>query len=95
MGNGIGSPAIQWARASRYAARNSRLRRIPPGALDVRLTLNGDAWPDGSTALARAGTFRATSRRDPLSTWTFDLPATFGNVIIDDLHRFLNAGRLS
>ncbi len=50
---------------------------IPPGALDVRLalTLNGDAWPDGSTALARAGSFRATSRRDPLSTWTFDLPA--------------------
>ncbi|HWO24248.1 MAG TPA: hypothetical protein VNO30_36140 [Kofleriaceae bacterium] len=50
---------------------------VPPGALAVSLalTLNGGAWPDGSAALERAGTFRATSQRDPLLTWTFDIPS--------------------
>jgi hypothetical protein len=50
---------------------------IPPGALDVSLalTLNGGDWPDGSSELRRAGTFRVASRQDPSRTWTFDLPS--------------------
>lgn len=49
----------------------------PPSALAVSLalTLNGAAWPDGRAALERAGTFRVISQRDPLQTWTFDLPS--------------------
>jgi len=50
---------------------------IPPDAVAVSLalTLNDGAWPDASATQTSAGMFRATSQRDPLLTWTFDIPS--------------------
>lgn len=74
----VTTPVCSPAAAAPYVV-DVDLAPAPPApdalAVSLALSLNGAPWPDGSAALTRAGTLRAISQRDPLLTWTFDIPA--------------------